>query len=221
MQDIVVFSPADQDWPPAKRLAREPGVELLPPSESAGFVFNDGAVHVGRAYGRHPMRPHYLVPLGEIDTYLLAERFSEVLRVLNSLGAAQIDCSSYSERKKNWGFRAKVQGNGADGSVLRRVASSFDYHHEGHGSPPVDPRPLVWPHEPGLDSAIEAVLKNQASVVRVTIRRDMAAVGSSGLRLKLKEYDVDLGAERTSDAVDKLEFEARFNHNAGRRSRRR
>lgn len=221
MQDVVVFEPAEK-WAPAKRLAREPAVELLPITRSDGFVFQDGAAHAGRAYGRHPMRSTHLIPLGEIDTFLLNERFHELLRVLNSLGATYIHCSSYSERQKKWGLRGRVGRQGPEGTVQKRISSSFDYHYEGEGSSPVDPRPLIWPHEPGVGSAIDAVLTNRASVVRVTIRRDMATVASAGLRLRLEKYKVDLGAERGKDAVDKLEFEARFSHDTRRwgRSRR-
>lgn len=219
MQDVVVFAP-EADWPAAKRLEREPAVELLSVAQSAGLTFTDGGARGGRAYGRHPMRPTQLIPLGEVDMFLLAERFHEVLRVLNALGASRIDCSSYSERQKRWGIRGKLSRQGPEASVKKRVSSSFDYHHEGNGSPPEDPRPLLWPHEPGVESAIDGVLKNHATFVRVTIRRDMATVASAGLRLRLQEWNVDLGAERGRDSVDKLEFEARFDHEPGRWGRK-
>jgi hypothetical protein len=132
------------------------------------------------------------------------------LRVLTELGASSINCSSYRERAKRLGVRV---GKGDVGTEFKREktrSSGFDYQYEGAGAAPTDPRPLRWPGEPGIEAAIVGVLRNGATSVRITVRRDDSVSTDAELPLRLKKFGIELGIHGARSQVDTLEFVAAF-----------
>jgi hypothetical protein len=77
--------------------------------------------------------------------------------------------------------------------------TGFDFHHEGAGSTPRDPRPLRWPHEPGFSAAVSSVLENGATEVIINIRsnRTYAVDGALGVQLKKLGFNLDGGTEHS------------------------
>lgn len=209
MSELVVFSPS-ADWEPGTKLAKNPTIEVLPLDARTHFAFYRNQSRAGLAYVRHPHFPTYLVPFNEYDEFVLVDKYNEVLRVLTALGASTVDCTSHRARGRALSVRALVKGNGLRGGREARSSSSFDYHHEGSGAAPRDPRPLRWPGEPGIESAIVAVLQNRATSVRITVTRESHLTANAEVAGTLKKVGVDLGLSKGNSQVDTLEFRATF-----------
>lgn len=209
MSDLVIFSPGEE-WASEARLAKEPAVDLEPVEARGRYTFHRGHFQTRLAYVRHPHYASYLVPYNEFNEFVLVDKYNEVLRVMSALGASTVDCTSYRARSRGRQFRAIVSGNGFRGGQEARSSSTFDYHHEGAGSPARDPRPLRWPGEPGIESAIDAVLQNHATIVRITISREAHLSTNGEITGTLKKLGVDLGLSTGNSQVDTLKFEALF-----------
>lgn len=209
MSDLVVFSPGE-DWAPGPKLAKYSAVEVQPVDARRLFTFHRGHFQPGLAYVRHPHFATHLVPFNEFNEFVLVDKYNEVLRVMTALGACSVDCTSYRARGRGFSLRALVGGNGVRAGREARSSSSFDYHHEGTGSPARDPRPLRWPGEPGIESAIDAVLQNHATRVRITIKRESQLSANAEIASSLTKLGVDLGLSMGNSQVDTLEFEATF-----------
>lgn len=220
MSDLVIFSPGG-DWASEARLEKVPAVDLEPVEARGRYTFHRGHFQTRLAYVRHPHYATYLVPYNEFNEFVLVDKYNEVLRVMSALGACAVDCTSYRARSRGRTFRALVSGNGFRGGREARSSSTFDYHHEGTGSPARDPRPLRWPGEPGIESAIDAVLQNHATIVRITISREAHLSTNGEITGTLKKLGVDLGLSMGNSQVDTLKFEALFPPGGSRAGRSR
>ena len=89
-------------------------------------------------------------------------------------------------------------GRGGQLSQQRLENSGFDFHHDGAGSAPRDPRPLRWPDEPGFAAAVESVLDNGTHAVDGT------------LGVQLKKLGFDLGGRTQRSEATSLHIRASF-----------
>lgn len=209
MADVVVFRSSREEGELGK-LEEDPLVDLEPLERRTAYHFYRDMFSARTAYVRHPHFPHFLIPFGEFNEFVLQDKFNEALRVLTSLGASSIRCSSHRERTRRSGAGGGLRSARAELRRERTSASSFDYEHVGSGGPPVDPRPLRWPGEPGIEAAIAAVMRNGATSVKITVRRHDSVSTNVELPLRLKKVGVDLGLHSTASRVDTLEFVADF-----------
>lgn len=209
MGDVVIFSPGG-DWKPAQKLVDVRSVDIEELAARQSFTFLRESFQAGLAYVRHPHAPRFLIPYNEFNEYVLLDKYNEVLRVMTTLGASSVKCTSYRARTRMRSVRGFVAGKGGSQGRVARSESRFDYESEGAGSPPRDPRPLRWPGEPGIEAAINAVLLTQATKVRVTINRENQLSTTSDVVVTLTKLGVDLGIHSSSSEVDTLEFEASF-----------
>lgn len=209
MADVVVFRAAE-DWPGLTQLEADPAVDLETRERATAYRFHRHAFSVRLAYVRHPHDPGYLVPIGEFNEFVLQDKFNETLRVLTALGASSIRCSSYQERTRRRSAGLRSGGAGLEVKRERARSSRFDYENSGSGGVPTDPRPLRWPGEPGIEAAIESVLRNGATSVKITVKRDDSVSLDTEIPVRLKKLGVDLGIHGSRGSVDTLEFEATF-----------
>lgn len=209
MADIVVFLPAE-DWPGAHKLEADPIVDVEPFEHREAYRFHRDMFSARLAYVRHPHYSSFLIPYSEFDDYVLQDKFNETLRVLTELGASSIRCSSHRGRHRRFRAGAKAFDRGVEVSRERSQNSRFDYSFAGAGGPPTDPRPLRWPGEPGLEAAIEGVIRNGATAVKITVKRDDSISMNTEIPVRLKKIGVELGVHSARGQVDTLEFEATF-----------
>jgi len=209
MGEIVVFS-ADESWVGGQKLAADPAVDVESAERRGVYTFHRGQFRERLAYVRHPNNPTYLVPYSEFNEFVLLDKYNEALRVLTSLGASWVRCTSFRSTSRERGARIAIGRAKFGGGAERRGKSQYDYEHSGVGRAPVDPRPLRWPGEPGMESAIDAVLRNGVDYVRITVNREQTALRDGEVPVRIKKLGVDLGVYSSSARVDTLEFEARF-----------
>ena len=145
-------------------------VVQVPIAEAKGQVIDGGRIMPKVVYviGRAGESPQ-LVPFAQYDVWSLRERFNEVLRVMNTLGAKTIKCSTQAIDTKRRKLSVGIAKNGLEHSAEHETKSGFDYEHHGAGAPPSDPRPLRWPGEPGLEAAIVGVLLNGAERATISV----------------------------------------------------
>ncbi|RYY45771.1 MAG: hypothetical protein EON53_10095 [Actinomycetales bacterium] len=203
-QRMVVFG----DTLPRK--ARNLGLELLPIDRSAQYEIQDGTALANVVYVSHPVRKDVLVAFADYDEQVARDKLQEALRVLNSLGAAEVvareertetSVSSLNVpiKKLNFGLRRSS-------TVQRKVA----YEQRGTGSSPVDPRPLRYPGEPGFESACDAVLVNGARTIRIEIIRESQFSLDGEIALALKKAGLNLGASVQKSELRTFLVEAAF-----------
>lgn len=194
-----------------KRTTKKVEVQQLPISQATGLRSIDGPPRCGLIYLIVPAETApLLVPFGEYDAWALRDRYNEAIRIMNTLGAAEIICETFGETTTRRGFRARVPTPHAEMTERRLENSGFDFRHVGTGSAPRDPRPLRWPDEPGFTAAVSSVLENSASEVVINIRssRNFAVDGSLGLQLKGMGFD--LGGSAESSGATSLHIRATF-----------
>jgi hypothetical protein len=175
-------------------------IDQLPMSSASGTRSVDGALRPALVYVQvHSEAGPFLVPFGDYDEWSLRDRYNEAIRIMNTLGASTITCETFGERSVRRRFGLRLPGRGAEVTQQRIENSGFDFHHDGAGSAPRDPRPLRWPDEPGFAAAVSSVLDNGANNVVINIRsnRKHAVDGSLGVRLKKVGFDLGGGAERS------------------------
>jgi hypothetical protein len=209
MADVVVFRP-DEAWDGLKKLEADPVVDVEPIERRSAYRFHRDVFSSRLAYVRHPHYPRFLIQFSEFDEFVLQDKFNETLRVLTALGASQIRCSSHRQRTRRFGAGFGVGGGKFEAKREHARNSRFDYEYAGAGGAPVDPRPLRWPGEPGIEAAIEGVLRNGATSVRITVNRDDSVSLDTDVPLRLKKFGVELGLHTARGQVDTLEFEATF-----------
>ena len=157
----------------------------------------------------------YLVPFGEYDEWSLRDRYNEALRIMNSLGAAQISCETIHEvaSKKGGHWNVHVPGHQqADVEVVQeKVANSaFDFRHSGAGGQPRDPRPLRWPDEPGFEAAVSSVLDSHAREVEFKIRSEHTHAINGKLGTTLRGCGFNLGGGGETAGTTTLHIRATF-----------
>lgn len=186
-------------------------IRQSPISTSGGARSAEGALRTGLVYVVVPSEPGpFLVPFGEYDEWSLRDRYNEAIRIMNTLGASEIVCETFGEVSVRRGIRARVFGNGAAVTQQRIENSAFDFHHNGAGSAPRDPRPLRWPHEPGFSAAVSSVLENGATNVTLNIKTSRTHSVDGSLGIKLKAVGFDLGGQAHQSGATSLHIQATF-----------
>lgn len=185
-------------------------IHQSPMSAAAGSSSQEGVIRAALVYVRVPTAAGLLVPFGKYDDWSLRNRHNEAIRIMNTLGAAEITCEAFGEVTVRRGLRAKVRGRGAELTHQRVENSGFDYRHIGAGSAPRDPRPLLWPDEPGFSAAVSSVLENEASQVEINIRANRTHAVDSTLGIQLKQLGFDLGGTTEHSATTRLHIVASF-----------
>jgi hypothetical protein len=193
-------------------------VELhqLPMSTAAESDSTEGVIRPSLVYVRAPSTAgSLLIPFGEYDDWSLRDRYNEALRIMSALGASAITCETFGEVTVRRRFGAKVFGKGGEMSQQRIENSGFDYHHEGAGGSPRDPRPLRWPDEPGFAAAVTNVLENGVTEVVINIKSNRTHAIDGSLGVDLKKLGFELGGMSQRSGVTSLHIRADFPH--GRR----
>lgn len=203
-QRMVVFG----DVLPRK--ARTLGLDLLPIDQSAKFEIQDGTALANVVYVSHPVRKDVLVAFADYDEQVARDKLQEALRVLNSLGAAEVVAREERTEQSTKSLslpiaRAKI-GVNRRATIKRKVA----YEQRGTGSSPVDPRPLRYPGEPGFESACDAVLVNGAKTIRIEIIRESQFSLEGEIAVALKKAGLNLGASTRKSELRTFLVEAAF-----------
>lgn len=186
-------------------------IEQAPISSASGSRSVEGAVRPGLVYVRVPSEAGpFLVPFGEYDDWSLRDRYNEAIRIMNTLGASSITCETYGRIVVRRRFRVRVLGRGGELTQQRIENSGFDFHHDGAGSAPRDPRPLRWPDEPGFAAAVESVLDNGSSNVVINIRSNRTHAVDGELGVQLKKLGFDLGGGLQRSEATSLHIRASF-----------
>lgn len=194
------------------------GVDILqlPISSAEGSRSVDRMIHTSLVYIQLPneMGP-FLVPFGEYDEWSLRDRYNEALRIMNTLGAAEIRCETFHEVAKKGGGHLDVHWPGhheADVELVQeKVANSdFDFKHRGAGAAPRDPRPLRWPDEPGFTAAVMAVLEASAYEVEFNIRSESTHAVDGTLAAKFNGCGFALGGGTERSGTTTLHMRATF-----------
>jgi hypothetical protein len=186
-------------------------IHQSPMSAAAGTRSVEGVIRPALVYVhvRGETGP-YLVPFGEYDEWSLRDRYNEAIRIMNTLGASTITCETFGERTVRRRFAARIRGRGAEVAQQRIENSGFDFHHDGAGSAPRDPRPLRWPDEPGFAAAVSSVLENGATDVVINIRSNRTYAVDGSLGVQLKKLGFDLGGATEHSGATSLHIRAAF-----------
>jgi hypothetical protein len=185
-------------------------IHQSPMSAAVGSQSQEGVIRAGLVYVRVPSAAGLLVPFGRYDDWSLRDQYNEAIRIMNTLGAAEIICETFGETKVRRGLRAKIPGRGAELTQQRVEDSRFDYRHVGAGSAPRDPRPLRWADEPGFSAAVSSVLENAASQVELNISVNRTHAVDGTLGINLKQFGFDLGGTSERSATTRLHIVASF-----------
>jgi len=185
-------------------------IHQLPMSAAAESRSQEGVIRAALVYVRVPSAAGLLVPFGRYDDWSLRDQYNEAIRIMNTLGAAEITCETFGEVTVRRGLRAKIRGRGAELTQQRVENSGFDYRHVGAGSAPRDPRPLRWADEPGFSAAVSSVLENGASQVEINIRGNRTHAVDGTLGIQLKQLGFDLGGTTERSATTRLHIVASF-----------
>jgi hypothetical protein len=186
-------------------------IHQLPMSSASGTRSVDGALRPALVYVQVPSEAGpFLVPFGDYDEWSLRDRYNEAIRIMNTLGASTITCETYGERTVRRRFGVRALGRGADVAQQRIENSGFDFHHDGAGSAPRDPRPLRWPDEPGFAAAVSSVLDNGANSVVINIKSNRRHAVDGALGLQLKKVGFDLGGATERSGATSLHIRASF-----------
>lgn len=177
----------------------------------SGYDVIEGEVVPRVVYVQAPIegRP-LLVPFGQYDAWSLRQRFEEALRVMNTLGACEIECATYSARRNAVAARVGVGPMAGWGKVTRTQSTDFDYSFSGTGAAPRDPGPIRWSNIPGLDAAKQSVLLNGGRRVEITIESESEFAADSDLARRLKSSGLVLGLEGRTQAKTLLRIKAEF-----------
>jgi len=185
-------------------------IHQSPMSAAVGSQSQEGVIRAGLVYVRVPSAAGLLVPFGRYDDWSLRDQYNEAIRIMNTLGAAEITCETFGETTVRRGLRAKIPGRGAELTQQRVEDSRFDYRHVGAGSAPRDPRPLRWADEPGFSAAVSSVLENAASQVELNISVNRTHAVDGTLGINLKQFGFDLGGTSERSATTRLHIVASF-----------
>ena len=190
--------------------ARGLGIDLVPLGRSHQFDVQDGRPLPNVVYVGHPVRNGVLVPFADYDEQVARDKLQEALRVLNSLGAAEIVAKE--ERTNTSESRADGPLKVVNGRFNRKkmVQRKVAYEQHGTGSAPVDPRPLRYPGEPGLDSACEGVLVNGVKTLRIEIISESQFSVDGEIGVMLKKAGLKLGASVQKSELRTFLIQASF-----------
>jgi hypothetical protein len=203
--DLVVFHRGE-----VAKGAESTGARLLPLEKSLDYRFPVGPVVGDVVYVLHPLDEGVLIPFGMYDEYLLRDKFNEALRIVTSLGASEVVSQTITSDARDGGAEAAIQGQGLRVKGQRAQRAEVNYHQAGTGGPPIDPRPLRWPDEPGFDSACVSVLRNGATEVDVSVSSDQTFSVESDVAGVLKKAGFALGGNYRRTRAVSYVLKARF-----------
>lgn len=193
-------------------------IQQLPIASSVGSRSVDGVVRTSLVYVCVHREPGtLLVPFGRYDDWSLRDRYNEAIRIMNTLGASSITCETLGEGSVRRGIRGRLRGGGGSVSQRRVVNSNFDYRYEGSGSEPGDPRPLLWPDEPGFAAAVTSVLVNGATNVVINVNSSRTHAVDGVLGVQLKKCGFELGGMSEHSSAASLHISATFPRSTRRR----
>ncbi len=184
------------------------GVEQLPVSEARRFSL-PGPVLVKMVYVTHPADESTLVPFAEYDETVMRDKLNEALRVVNELRASRVVAKAV-RGDSSGGHAAAAKGLGINFGGGKAAAWDVAYEQNGVGGPPRDPRPLLYPREPGLEAACVAVLNNGARDVRIEIVRQYQLTVEGDLAAGLKKVGFKLGVALDKSKHSVFVIEAKF-----------
>lgn len=185
------------------------GVELLPLSEASLYAVN-GPVVVDTVYVNLPSCDTRLVAFADYDEQVQQDKLNEALRIVNTLGASYVVAQAV--RGSSRSVRASARTPGGHASAGRRYEDRSDvkFEQRGTGGRPADPRPLLYPDEPGFEAACLNVLNNGGSYVKIEIQRQSQFSVHGDLAVSLKRAGFKLGASSEKSRSTELVIEAHF-----------
>lgn len=189
------------------------GVELLPLSDASQYAVN-GPVAVDTVYVNLPSSDTRLVAFADYDEQVQQDKLNEALRIVNTLGASYVVAQAV--RGSSRSVRAGARAPGGHASVGRRHDDRSDvkFEQRGTGGQPADPRPLLYPDEPGFEAACLNVLNNGGSYVKIEIQRQSQFSVRGDLAMSLQKAGFKLGASSEKSRSTELVIEAHFGANA-------
>ena len=185
------------------------GVDLLPIADAQRYVLQGPAVS-RLVYITHPSSEQRLVPFADYDEQLARDKLNEALRVVNCLGASHVIAKAMkgSVTSARGGAGASIGSLTIGGEKSARW--DVAYEQDGTGGRAADPRPLMYPDEPGFEAACVAVLNNGASSVKIEIIRQSQFSVESELAAGLKKAGFQLGVTAEKNRYSVFVIEARF-----------
>jgi len=189
------------------------GVEQLPVSRASDFELARAAV-TRVVYVTHPGSERRLIPFADYDEELARDRLIEALRVFTALGASRVVATSTRSDTSDRMLHGKVPLARFNLAQRRRSSSTVEVDQRGSGGPAIDPRPLKYPEEPGLDSACEAVLRLGGRHCTIKIERSTQYGIDGELGVRLKKAGFRLGASGTRTQTSVFVIDAVFGREA-------
>lgn len=187
--ELVAFYAGD-----APKHSTATGVEQMPLKRSTEFRFPRGPMAAELVYVKYALEPSVLIPFGMFDEFVLQEKFNEALRIVTALGASHVVSQSVLSDSREVGAEVGARGiGGLRGASRREQRTELNLNYTGTGGPPMDPRPLKWPGEPGFESAITAVMHNGATKVDIRVTSDMGYSIDTDVASNLKKAGFTLG----------------------------
>lgn len=171
--------------------------------ELDGIDFAGDRWEIGFIYAQHPLNKNFYINYDNFEDELLRERCNEVVRLLLSLGAKQIEIStSESESTRSAWIMNVIEPvastfgfEGVETSVSRNTLH-IGVKGPGHSEPfvPID---LQWlPYEPTWQSIIEARTKFHVQEFEVNVGRLDQSLHAAGYSLNSTALDLS-EAKRT------------------------
>lgn len=216
---VVFYGPEEKD--PAQRAAR--GVSLVPVERASEFDVETPITN--HVYVPSEADPRRLYLFARYEDEVIADVFREGLRIVTMLGASRV----HSFVWKDSGTESKGGGRigFGRGSALPQVSAETNlsksegwdamYDMEGAGGPPTDPRPLKFPNFPGFDAACDAVLRNGAKRIHLTIEQRTRLALDGEIAATLKAAGFKLGASSSSSRNTAYVIRAEFPEGHGGR----
>lgn len=195
---------------PMKTSGKAPRVRQLPVSAIAGYEFDGGPAQERMVYVTHPRKAHRLIPFAKFDALVSEDKPNEALRIMHDLGASKITSTKSVETKSRADVRlplGKAFGGGKASHESQHVTS---YSHEGSGSKPRDPAPLLWPNEPGFEAARRAVLFGGSRKITIEVNGATAFEVDGEMGIKLRKAGFTLGASAKRGRITRFKIVAEF-----------
>lgn len=189
------------------------GVEQLPLARASAFALGGPAV-TRVVYVTHPRDEGRLLPFADYEEDIARDKLNEAIRVFTSLGASRIVATANRDVSSRKELRAARGAVGAGVAHSSGSAYEVAFDHRGTGGAPIDPRPLLYPDEPGFAAACEGVLRLGGRRYKIEIFRtsQYGLDGELALRLKSAGFTLGIGGARSTS--NRFVIEAVFGPNA-------
>lgn len=193
------------------RIRRDPGLAQRPMTDAEKFSFEGGTAAARTVYVPHPTANTRLVPFAQYDDLLMKAKFEEALRIVQTLGAAKVRSTTVRRRSTRLSLQVSPRRRMSGSLQGRRSAQSeIAFEQDGAGGDPVDPAPLLFPHEPGFEPARRAVLFGGAKHVTINIENKAGLSVQGDIASRLRRAGLNLGAAADREHVQLYRLEAFF-----------